>query len=251
MGFKEYKKVFDLKGFGLNKSKDSSFYDPKMLSIRQLNYAIDSLVTGIVLPHQNVQREVTPYIRFANTSRYRLGCVRYLLKSKKVKNFEELVPDSLETNFSQNASISQLTASKGNINVLATITRKTEITPFHEIEWHKKLTLSAACLVFLLIGAPLGSIIRKGGLGLPLVFAIIFFVTFHLFNTFGEKFVKSEQTSAFLVCGCLHSYLIPIGIFLTYKAMRDSQLFNQEFYYRSFKKLRSFLANFRSQKNHP
>ncbi|MEO7531077.1 MAG: LptF/LptG family permease, partial [Sediminibacterium sp.] len=102
-----------------------------------------------------------------------------------------------------------------------------------------------------LIGAPLGSIIRKGGLGTPLVFAIIFFVIFHLFNTFGEKFVKAEQTSALLGMWLSTLILIPIGIFLTYKAMRDSQLFNQEFYYRSFKQFRSFLVNFKFFKKTP
>ena len=90
----------------------------------------------------------------------------------------------------------------------------------------------------------MGSIIRKGGLGTPLVFAIIFFVIFHLFNTFGEKFVKSEQTSPLMGMWLSTFVLIPIGAFLTYKAMRDSQLFNQEFYYRSFKQLRRFLVNF-------
>lgn len=116
---------------------------------------------------------------------------------------------------------------------------------FHEIEWHRKFTLSAACLVLFLIGAPLGSIIRKGGLGTPLVFAIIFFVIFHLFNTFGEKFVKSDSLSPFAGMWLSTFILIPIGAFLIYKAMRDSQLFNQEFYYRSFKQLRNFLANFK------
>lgn len=115
----------------------------------------------------------------------------------------------------------------------------------HEIEWHRKLTLSVACLVLFLIGAPLGSIIRKGGLGTPLVFAIIFFVVFHLFNTFGEKFVKSNATSPLVGMWLSTFILIPIGIFLTFKAMRDSQLFNQEFYYRSFKELRLFIAKFR------
>jgi lipopolysaccharide export system permease protein len=244
MGFKEYKKVFDLRGFGLNKSKDSAFYDPKMLSIRQLNYAIDSLVNRDSFYMKRSEREVSPYVRFA----------RYLdtgwakidtSKIRKVKNFEELVADSLKPNLAD-AAISQLNSIKGNVGVLATdYQEKVKSLRLHEIEWHKKLTLSAACLVMFLIGAPLGSIIRKGGLGLPLVFAIIFFVTFHLFNTFGEKFVKSEQTSAFSGMWLSTFVLVPIAIFLTYKAMRDSQLFNQEFYYRSFKKLRSFLANFR------
>ena len=147
------------------------------------------------------------------------------------------------------AGISQVNSIKGNVSVLASdYAEKYKSLLLHEIEWHKKFTLSAACLVLFLIGAPLGSIIRKGGLGAPLVFAIIFFVIFHLFNTFGEKFVKSQQTSPLVGMWLSTFILIPIGFFLTFKAMRDSQLFNQEFYYRSFKKLRSFLANFKFAK---
>ena len=119
----------------------------------------------------------------------------------------------------------------------------------HEIEWHRKFTLSIACLVLFLIGAPLGSIIRKGGLGTPLVFAIIFFVIFHLFNTFGEKFVKSGQTNAIVGMWLSTFILIPIGAFLIFKAMRDSQLFNQESYYRTFKKVRELITNFKENKS--
>ena len=60
----------------------------------------------------------------------------------------------------------------------------------HLMAWHEKITMSIACLVLFMIGAPLGSIIRKGGIGLPLIFAVIFFVIFFLLNNFGRKFVK-------------------------------------------------------------
>ncbi|MGR9856845.1 LptF/LptG family permease, partial [Escherichia coli] len=94
------------------------------------------------------------------------------------------------------AAANQLATIKSNVYVMATDKKERyQSLLLHEIEWHRKFTLSVACLVLFLIGAPLGSIIRKGGLGTPLVFAIIFFVLFHLFNTFGEKFVKSEQAS--------------------------------------------------------
>ncbi len=93
-----------------------------------------------------------------------------------------------------------------------------------------------------MIGAPLGSIIRKGGLGAPLVFAIIFFVIFYLFNNIGEKFAKQGVLSPFAGMWLSTGILIPIGIFLTVKAMRDSQLFSKEFYYRSFKIIKSFIS---------
>ncbi len=247
MGFKEYKKVFDLKSFQMNKSGDSAFYDPKMLSIRQLNSAIDSLGSRDSFYMVRTDREVSPYLRF---SKYiDTGWLKKdTVTRKKVTTLNALIPDSLQQRISD-AAISQIQSIRGNIGVLATdYQEKNKSLLLHEIEWHRKLTLSAACLVLFLIGAPLGSIIRKGGLGTPLVFAIIFFVVFHLFNTFGEKFVKSEQTSPLLGMWLSTFILIPIALFLIYKAMRDSQLFNQEFYYRSFKQLRSFLANFKSAK---
>jgi lipopolysaccharide export system permease protein len=121
--------------------------------------------------------------------------------------------------------------------------RKNEIR-LHKIEWHRKYSLSLACLVLFFIGAPLGSIIRKGGLGMPLVAAIIFFLIFHLLNMFGEKFVKENLTSPFNGMWLSIMVLVPIGIFLTYEAMHDSQLFSKELYQRGFRKIKAlFVAN--------
>ena len=250
MGFTEYKKMFDLKSFQMKQSGDSAFYDPKMLSMRQLNKVIDSLENIDTFYMKKSYKEISPYLRF--THYLDTGWVKVDTATiQKVKKFDMLIPDSLQQSLTD-AAISQISSVKGNVGVLATdYQEKAKSLRLHEIEWHRKFTLSAACLVLFLIGAPLGSIIRKGGLGTPLVFAIIFFVVFHLFNTFGEKFVKSEQASPLTGMWLSTFILIPIGIFLTYKAMRDSQLFNQEFYYRSFKELRSFLANFRFTKKSP
>ncbi len=243
MGFKEYKKMFDLKSFQMTKSGDSAFYDPKMLSLRQLNSTIDSLQNRDSFYMKRTFREITPYLRFSHY--LDTGWATFdTCVIRKLTKFDDIISDTLKQAVYDAAS-SQLMSVKNNMGVLAgDYQEKNKSLRLHEIEWHRKFTLSAACLVLFLIGAPLGSIIRKGGLGTPLVFAIIFFVVFHLFNTFGEKFVKSEQASPLLGMWLSTLVLIPIGIFLTYKAMRDSQLFNQEFYYRSFKQLRSFLANF-------
>src|SRR6202042_3218585 len=102
----------------------------------------------------------------------------------------------------------------------------------HLMAWHDKITMSIACLVLFLIGAPLGSIIRKGGIGMPLIFAVIFFVIFFLLNNFGKKFVKQDVLTPIGGMWMATYVLTPIGLFLTYKAMNDSQLFNKEFYFR-------------------
>jgi lipopolysaccharide export system permease protein len=107
---------------------------------------------------------------------------------------------------------------------------------FSEIEWQRKFSMSLSCLVLFLIGAPLGAIIRKGGLGMPLVVAIIFFLIFHLLMIFGEKFINQEVLSPFIGMWLPVITLLPVGLFLTYKAMHDSQLFNTSFYQQLFKK---------------
>lgn len=245
LGFKEYKKVFDLKSFQMNKSGDSAFYDPKMLSLRQLNTAIDSLQHIDTFYTRKARTEITPYVRFARYAND-TGWIKVdtaLLKT--AKSFDKLLPDSLRESI-LDGSLGQLTSIKSNVSFLASdYEDKYKSLQLHEIEWHRKFTLSVACIVLFLIGAPLGSIIRKGGLGTPLVFAIIFFVLFHLFNTFGEKFVKSGQAAPVEGMWLSTLVLIPIGAFLTFKAMRDSQLFNNEFYYRTFTRFRKIWNNFR------
>ena len=139
----------------------------------------------------------------------------------------------------------QLASIDNNFKMLGQIyTDNKNAVAIHSIEWHRKFTLSIACLVLFLIGAPLGSIIRKGGLGTPMISAIIFFVFFFLFNNFGEKLAKSGQWSVFNGMWLSSMILVPIGLFLIYKAMRDSQLFNQEFYYRLLQPIKVTLQKY-------
>jgi lipopolysaccharide export system permease protein len=166
----------------------------------------------------------------------------------KYSSFDKYIPDST-LNIINDAAISIANGLRNDIQNTGTEieTRKTDIR-FHKVEWHRKFSLSLACLVLFFIGAPLGSIIRKGGLGMPLVVAIIFFLIFHLLNMFGEKFVKEGIASPLIGMWLAVIVLVPIGIFLTYKAMHDSQLFSKEFYYRSFKKLRPLFSIFNRTK---
>jgi len=151
-----------------------------------------------------------------------------------------------------NKAIEKFTTLKSAMDIVSEEAKmKRRELRYHQIEWHRKFALSMACFVLFLIGAPLGSIIRKGGLGMPLVIAVIFFLVFHLLNMFGEKFAKTEVTSAFLGMWLSTLVLVPVGIFLTYKAMHDSQLFNKEFYYRSFSKIRLLANKFGMERARP
>jgi lipopolysaccharide export system permease protein len=253
MGFATYKKVFDLKSFQIGKTGDSAFYDPKMLSIRQLNSTIDSLYNLDSLFVTKTRREFAPYlsfVRFADTGWVKSAAAAPS-SSGTIQQFDQLIPDSLKQTVYSNA-IGTIHNIRGYTLVLETeYKERYQSLNLHKIEWHRKFTLSFACLVLFMIGAPLGSIIRKGGLGMPLVFAIIFFVFFYLLNNFGEKLVRSNELSPLNGMWLSTFLLIPIGLFLTYKAMSDSQLFNNEFYYRQYKRFRLFLATFTTSKNHP
>jgi hypothetical protein len=100
----------------------------------------------------------------------------------------------------------------------------------HEIEWHRKFTLSLACLIFLFIGAPLGAIIRKGGLGMPTVISTLLFILYYIMSLTGEKFVRESVISSFTGMWLSSWILIVAGIFLTYEATNDSAILNIESY---------------------
>ena len=240
--FKEYKKVFDLKSFQLNKTSDV-LYDPKMLSVRQLDKAMDSLQNKDSFFIKKTNADVASYLRFMN---YKDSSQLFNAKKKitPLKKFSTLIPDSLISSI-QLTSGYQFSSLIYNITAIAdTYKDNKKSNSLHGIEWHRKFTLSFACFVLFLIGAPLGSIIRKGGLGTPLVLAIIFFVIFFLLNNFGEKLAKSGQWDVFSGMWMSSIILIPVGLFLTYKAMRDSQLFNQEFYYRLLQPIKVTLQKY-------
>lgn len=100
----------------------------------------------------------------------------------------------------------------------------------YKIEFHRKFTLSLACVVLFLIGAPLGAIIRKGGFGLPVVISVIFFVIFHVLSISGEKFVREGVLEAHIGMWIAPMILLPVGIWLTIKASTDSSIMDAHSY---------------------
>jgi lipopolysaccharide export system permease protein len=244
LGFDEYKKVLDLSALQLNLTSDSVFKNRyEMLSMRQLNYAIDSIEKSL---KQYEQRSRTDQLAY-------LGFVKYLdtgwvdVKVPPVKNkkFVELIPDSAVIVVSDQA-VSYANSLRSSLEGSAIdYENKRKELRLHLIEWHNKLTMSMAVLVLFLIGAPLGSIVRKGGIGTPVVFAVIFFVIFFLLNNFGRKFVKEDIMQPVSGMWLATAVLAPIGFFLIYKALHDSQLLNKEFYYRFSRSIGTMLQKLR------
>lgn len=236
LGFDKYIKPFDLKSFAFDRLPMDLFAsNQQMLNVKQLDYGIDSLRRI----DSSLIRTVNAYV----TSRYPF----YKWKDTgwaanvaplKVDTFYNSIPEAnrryvverVESNLRETES-SLTTSAKDYTD------NKERISLF-KVEWQRKFSLAAACVVLFLIGAPLGSIIRKGGLGTPLVFAVIFFVIFNIFFMTGEKMARREVMASWSGMWLANIVLLPIAAFLVYKAMNDSQLFNKEFYFRFFQKVK-------------
>ncbi len=107
----------------------------------------------------------------------------------------------------------------------------------HGIELQKKFTLSFACLVFFFIGAPLGAIIRKGGLGMPLVISVFLFIFYYIIDNTGNKMAREGRLEVWEGMWLSAAVLLPLGVFFTYKAVNDSAVFNRDAYANFFRRL--------------
>jgi lipopolysaccharide export system permease protein len=254
LGFKEYKKQFDLSSLGFTgRTPDSvNKNNERMYSMRQLDKAIDSFQKenrNMYVQMQKTLYSAIPFALFLDTLRNRKLPADTSSKLKAAKRFDQMLPDSARQAV-HDRTLSQVTALRASLeSTMLNLKEKETSLRRHKIEWHRKIVLSLACLVLFLIGAPLGSIIRKGGLGSPLIFAIIFFMIFYFATTTGEKFAKGNTLTPFAGMWMATFLLIPVGLFLIYKAMRDSQLFNKESYYRFAKLVGNSIRRF-SKRGH-
>lgn len=105
------------------------------------------------------------------------------------------------------------------------------------VEYYRRYALSIACLVFFFIGAPLGAIIRKGGIGMPAVVSVVLFIAYYLVDTAGQKLVRNGSWDAMYGMFLSTAALLPLGIFLTYKSANDSAIFNLDSYIHFFKRI--------------
>lgn len=255
--FKQQRIKFDLTTFDLNRTKEDLFKNHyTMLNTKQLTQYIDSLSQRY---EERKERYTDGFFRrFQQLStmtdttlagRTLIGKVR----QKTTANLDQLA-DSLHSqkleyplldNFSKGdqfnvleLAISAAKSTQENIvfnkkdfNFQAENIRK------HEIVWHKKFTLSIACLILFFVGAPMGAIIRKGGLGLPVVIAVFFFVIYHITSITGEKSAKVGDLNLFLGVWLSSIVLLPIGLFLTFKSTTDAPLLDAESWKRFFQRL--------------
>ncbi len=232
--FKEQTKVFDLASFEMSRTDEDIFKNYyEMLDIGQLNQSIDSLGEALVLRKINLANN---YLR--NYSFYRL------LDSNFIATDSIYINQDILSNFNKEEKLKIIESSlNSGRNLMKTIghykaeyKQKEEYIRKHKVVWHKKFTLSFACLVLFFIGAPMGAIIRRGGLGLPVVVSVLFFVMYHIISMIGEKSAKEGAMDIENGMWLSSAILLPMGIYLTYKATTDAPLMDREIWNKFFLK---------------
>jgi lipopolysaccharide export system permease protein len=243
--FKEETIVMDMRDFKMIRTDESLFKDNyQMMNIAQLSREVDTLRKDnesrkIAIINQ-VSKNFHLFSDSAVISESPDSLLQAMLNSKNwlsVYSYEE------QKRIFENAlNLARTNQSYININAMSDKNSQ-ETENRYKIEWHKKFTLSFACLVLFFIGAPLGAIIRKGGIGMPAVVSVCFFLIFHVLSITGEKSAKEGVWEAWQGAWMATMVLLPIGIFLTYKATRDSALFDLDAYLSPIKKLFSKKSN--------
>lgn len=233
--FKEMNQKFDLSAFKLTRTPQDEFKSQfMMMDIKQLREYKKTTQHSIDSSVQVGFRSIIPYIRYFSIPKKSVKIKNYLPLNKvdtgkltlntqlmavsnamgEVRNIQNIIKDNLQRNKDNAQSIRRSL-----------------------VEYYKKYTLSVVCLVLFLIGAPLGAIIRRGGLGMPVVISVAFFLIYYIISTIGEKSVKDGSTSPILGMWIAIIILTPIGFFLSYKAATDSALFDADSYKRFFNKI--------------
>ena len=249
MHFAKWDKVFDLSSFNFTRSNQDLFKNAyQMMDVKQLYEVLDSFDRNSDMSYKAITSYVAPYMTINNKLKedsllkIKLSGVKTPARAYD-SSFLKLIPEDKRLVMMQTVSnnMRNLKALMDN-NCLNEKLQKEKTMQF-SVEFHRKFALSFACMLLFLIGAPIGAIIRKGGLGLPLVFAVVFFITFHILNITGEKLAKSSSLPPWAGMWMSTFIMAPIAIWLVITATNDSQIFNKELYLRAWRKVRGYFPS--------
>ena len=248
------REVFKTKEMLIDFDSDFNRFDESILqdqhvskNIKQLTQSIDSVskIANATRTSQAKELISQHYLgREQNTS-------RHLTYNAKKNKKTAVNADSLFLSLNQeemvrasNSALEKAKAMKEQINYnKMMLDTPVSYIMRHKIEWHRKFTLSFACLIFFFIGAPLGAIIRKGGLGMPVVISVIMFIFYYIIDNTGYKMAREGLWIAYQGMWLSSAVLLPIGVFLTYKAVVDATLLNPDQYIKFWNFLkRKFLS---------
>lgn len=237
---KQYKR-FDMSGFTLNKGETNGQFEmhSTTMSINQLNEKIDTLKTQI-----GELANGTANVFFGNLFYYNTFVRK---DSSSFDTLQTSLQCSLENMPEERVNRILRYAEMASQSFIFSVRFSYQDVDFRthylwgfQIELFRKFTLALACVLFFFIGAPLGSIIRKGGIGIPLVITVLFFTLYFALSIIGEKIAKTSLWPIWFGMGLSSFVLLPICVFLTYQATVDSAIFSPELYVKISAKLNKF-----------
>jgi lipopolysaccharide export system permease protein len=239
--------MIELQGMNFSKTDESLFKSlDRMKNLTQLRQDEDSLITeqGKYVSELSRQSENFYFQKGRYSLRNRASELTKVIDSTSVLSidtlFNKLTNEQKKTAYE--SAIRSVQDHKYSIDEkMSYIDREQKKINRHQMEIHRKFTLSFACLIFFFIGAPLGAIIRKGGLGMPVVISVLFFIFYYMVDTMGAKFAREGVWQVYQGMWLSSAVLAPIGIFLTYKSSTDSALLNSEAYTIFFEKVKKEL----------
>ena len=251
MSFKRQLVEFDMSQFDMKHINEDAFKKHQtMMNIKQLNFAIDSLNIAFAERKDSYGKSLTNRFQYLNLDEASFVKADERLEKKQGDNIKQDTIDGFvwpllsnipekERKAVASIAFNNATNMKENLTVTANDMKRARINiRKHEQVLNQKFTLSMACLLFFFIGAPLGAIIRKGGLGMPVVVSVTFFVIYYVITIIGERVAVNGDMSVFLGAWISSIVLFPIGIFLTFKATTDAALLDAESWKKFFTKKR-------------
>lgn len=226
--FKKYNINMDLGKLNPVNVDDEKIMTSNMLNLGELTYTLDSL-------NSNFDKDV---VSFSDNIRHRGGIVRprNALPSAIKDSIPVRTPSDLLGYYKPTEQSKILNIAGSNISTTSStiegmkdeLEMKQKNINSHWLAFYDKFVIAYACILMFFIGAPLGAIIRKGGLGLPIVFAVLIFITFHFINTFGKKIAQENEITPFLGAWMSSLVLTPLALLLTYRATNDIGLINMD-----------------------
>lgn len=243
--FKEEQIRFDIDN-GLSRTNENLFKSSyHMMNLSQLSTSKDSLTRELIKKKKNYTREIqNRVVQLSRLDSARIAEVETKVDTAKLgySSVVFLMDIHLREKAIEGALAACRTAKDHSIYNNNDFNQRSEQIRKHTIAYHKKFTLSFACLILFFVGAPLGAIIRKGGLGLPVVMSTLFFVLYHVLSMIGERSAVAGGMGVFFGMWLASMVFLPIGIFLSYKATSDAPLFDTETYRRLFERFQKLLS---------
>jgi lipopolysaccharide export system permease protein len=239
--FEEQVLLLELKNLGFERSNEDLFKSSfQAQNINQLARSSDSLSNEIQKRKESSRNNLLKHNLFQNPfelTRDSAANVTYVLNKDSL--LYVLTPKVQKQTIAR--ALASARSAKSSVGSTAhELTSRSKHMVRHTLEWHRKFALSFACFVFFFIGAPLGAIIRKGGLGMPVVVSVLFFVIYYVISLTGEKFARELFWDPYVGMWLSSFILFPLGVFLSYKATTDSVIMNADFYINTIKKFLNF-----------